>query len=892
MASTTSQIRIVFDGTARGVVAAAAEARTAISLLDNTGKSLQRNFGRLGLDKLDRGASKLLVTLGKTAAITSAVAAGGGLVGQAFAAALPAVTALGVAGATVALGLDGIKKSAEQLEKPFDDLKKNVSGAFEQALTPIFARLVPIIPKLSGGFAEMAISISGVAGKLVDVVASARGVELLKDTIKGAQQFIVGLGDGLARFLDGFLSAVASARGEMRGLGDAVGSVFGKVGDVLRTLANDDVGTFSQAVAGASSVIRGLGNVIAPVVDLAVRLGAALGDSIGVVLDNLGQGIQNASPGLVDLGRAVGDLLKAAAPLLPVIGQLASAFASQLADAVRAVTPYVRDFADWATNNVGTVKAIAETILILVAGFKALSIAQSVVGWVNGAITAVRNFGTAAATAGTKAEAAAVSGGKLKGALTGWGALGAAVALAAAAEGMDRLNVSAAGGAEHLTGVKENLHDLTGAAHELLSGDFGRIGDEFAQQMDETIRNIQSGKSAFGEFLGFIKRSISDPLPPLNFNVDTGPGRTQVRKFLDEINQAAPQVNINGNTTGAGFALREIIDEISRGKGEVVIDGRPIPAQEALAYVIGLINNGVGEVNINGNNVPAGQALADFLSKAQGSTATAQLNADPTKARETVGGWTRFTEGTTGIAQMSANPAQANSVLAGWKTVTSATVGVAHLNAEPGQANAALAGWKGSANATVGVAHLNAEPGGANATTSGWQGAANRTTATAHLNAEGSSANSVLQSIYNAWAGRVINWFVHIIGGVAHGGPIITGRAGGGAIRGPGTGTSDTAGLFRLSHGEHVLTAREVQAAGGHAAIFALRRQLIKGAVPRMANAGRVATGGAITSASGITIPAPQVNVAVHIDGNEVRSIVRTEISVGWPRDPPHRPWR
>jgi hypothetical protein len=49
------------------------------------------------------------------------------------------------------------------------------------------------------------------------------------------------------------------------------------------------------------------------------------------------------------------------------------------------------------------------------------------------------------------------------------------------------------------------------------------------------------------------------------------------------------------------------------------------------------------------------------------------------------------------------------------------------------------------------------------------------------------------------------------------------GRAFGGAIYGPGTGTSDEAGLYRLSNGEHVITAAEVQALGGHAAVEAMR---------------------------------------------------------------------
>ncbi|MDN5585870.1 MAG: tape measure protein [Brevibacterium sp.] len=54
------------------------------------------------------------------------------------------------------------------------------------------------------------------------------------------------------------------------------------------------------------------------------------------------------------------------------------------------------------------------------------------------------------------------------------------------------------------------------------------------------------------------------------------------------------------------------------------------------------------------------------------------------------------------------------------------------------------------------------------------------------------------------------------------------GRATGGPISGPGTGTSDTIPAM-LSNGEHVWTAMEVQRAGGHSAIEAMRAAVMSG---------------------------------------------------------------
>jgi TP901 family phage tail tape measure protein len=70
------------------------------------------------------------------------------------------------------------------------------------------------------------------------------------------------------------------------------------------------------------------------------------------------------------------------------------------------------------------------------------------------------------------------------------------------------------------------------------------------------------------------------------------------------------------------------------------------------------------------------------------------------------------------------------------------------------------------------------------------------------------------------------------------------GRASGGPIYGPGTGTSDTAGLYRLSNGEHVWTASEVNAAGGHDVVEAMRRWVKTGqGFPSMASSSGAGDG-------------------------------------------------
>jgi SLT domain-containing protein len=79
----------------------------------------------------------------------------------------------------------------------------------------------------------------------------------------------------------------------------------------------------------------------------------------------------------------------------------------------------------------------------------------------------------------------------------------------------------------------------------------------------------------------------------------------------------------------------------------------------------------------------------------------------------------------------------------------------------------------------------------------------------------------------------------------------------GGPVQGAGTGTSDSI-TARLSNGEHVWTAAEVAAAGGHGAVAAMRSAGVGGAgVRQMGYNGHFALGGGVTDTTG-TVGVPQ----------------------------------
>lgn len=93
-----------------------------------------------------------------------------------------------------------------------------------------------------------------------------------------------------------------------------------------------------------------------------------------------------------------------------------------------------------------------------------------------------------------------------------------------------------------------------------------------------------------------------------------------------------------------------------------------------------------------------------------------------------------------------------------------------------------------------------------------------------------SPINFMINTVYNDGILRAWNVIAGILPGLEKGQKLagIPAFATGGRIKGPGTGTSDDI-LALLSNGEHVLTAREVQKAGGHAVIEAFRKAVLSG---------------------------------------------------------------
>lgn len=272
---------------------------------------------------------------------------------------------------------------------------------------------------------------------------------------------------------------------------------------------------------------------------------------------------------------------------------------------------------------------------------------------------------------------------------------------------------------------------------------------------------------------------------------------------------------------------------------KIKVEADTFAAQLDLNKLMNSINKSSGTVNINGNDNPAAFALRRVLEEIKQGKETVTINGQSVPAQKALAQIIDQINLGTGTVDMNGNTVPA------------------------GQALTEVLRRIGASTADVSV--------GANVT----------------------AAQGVINSFIQRNDGRQIQIYTSVLGsgGIASAGRLAVG----GAVRGRGTGTSDTAGLFALSNGEHVLTAAEVRMLGGQGSVYQLRRMIRSGGLTGLAEGGAAVP----AFARPMTWPgrAPNINVSatasapeirVFIGEREITDVVRTEIGKSKKQDRRH----
>ncbi|MCF7548897.1 hypothetical protein [Pseudonocardia sp. WMMC193] len=327
-----------------------------------------------------------------------------------------------------------------------------------------------------------------------------------------------------------------------------------------------------------------------------------------------------------------------------------------------------------------------------------------------------------------------------------------------------------------------------------------------------------------------------------------------------------------GEGIGVGFA-RDMLGEMAetfRGEGDIFQAwdvGRWISNPLNMAVEMGkrklmelfdvAPDSGI-ELNFAANTFPAQEQVASFMNSMKGKAGTINING-------------RDDDATQVLAELVQRVNNGNG------TVT--------INGEDMPADQALAMVIDQINRGVGTVTVNGQTIPAGQALADILNRTNRSTANIGVGADTSRAQGVIDGFIQMNNGRRINIMTSVTGsgGIASAGRLATG----GPVRGPGTGTSDTAGLFALSNGEWVLKASDVKRFGGFAGVARFLALLRSGSIGRMATGGPVGGPSYLGDSSRIIRSAqaasPSVTVGgtsvrVEIDGQEFRGMIRAEI--------------
>jgi hypothetical protein len=279
----------------------------------------------------------LLPLLGALAAgfglLAGAVLAAGGAIGAALGG-LPVLLA-GIAGpvAAVALGMDGIKRAAQQLSPHVEALRTSLSATFEHEMLPVFDRLHAVFPVLERGLNAIAVSVSRFAGGLVDVVTSADGLRHIETALRGAETVLDSMLPSAQNVLRALL-AVAGTAPLYQILADTIGGLADRFATFLDRVRQ--TGALEGSLAALRDVLHSAADAFFRLLRGAMEFFTAAGPGMTAFFDGLTAMFQRIPWAQLgeDFGRifaAIGDGL---ARVPPETWQMLGDAVSYFADAV------------------------------------------------------------------------------------------------------------------------------------------------------------------------------------------------------------------------------------------------------------------------------------------------------------------------------------------------------------------------------------------------------------------------------------------------------------------------------------------------------------------------------------------------------------------------------
>lgn len=172
------------------------------------------------------------------------------------------ISAMVVPIGALALGLDGLKKAASVLKRPFDDLRAAMSAKVEEQFTPMFEKMKGIFPTLKSALPSVTQGLADMAKSFADVLTDPANLDKLDQTIRNIASGLTEAAPGIRGFTQGFLDLINSFSNKLPDIGkwfSETGASFSKWVSEFTAKGPDGVSKFDVALVNLGDTLKTIG---------------------------------------------------------------------------------------------------------------------------------------------------------------------------------------------------------------------------------------------------------------------------------------------------------------------------------------------------------------------------------------------------------------------------------------------------------------------------------------------------------------------------------------------------------------------------------------------------------------------------------------------------------
>ncbi|WP_064066984.1 hypothetical protein [Prescottella equi] len=280
---------------------------------------------------------------------------------------------------------DMIGQRLSPLLQAFKGLREEVTDRFSAAMTDSFTAAGGLVDKLKPKLGLLATTFGNIGSQIVQSISSPAALEGWNRMIDGSTRFFQHLNgekSGLGSVFSGLISVLGTAAQTFADTGAGINGWLVGIGEKLKNITADDL---RDSLERVQQVFANIGSVVGPLFELFRGFGAEAASGLAPGFSAMGQAIQDAIPGLMDMARvlmpALGEALVNLAPIIPGLvdaftpwSEILAVVAPHLATIIEKMAP----LAPLLLIVVGAVKVAGVVITAWNATMFAASVAQGV----------------------------------------------------------------------------------------------------------------------------------------------------------------------------------------------------------------------------------------------------------------------------------------------------------------------------------------------------------------------------------------------------------------------------------------------------------------------------------------------------------------------------------